>query len=317
MKIVEKTCKYCSTQFIIEYDGHGKGSGSKTKKAYCSVECEKNQKKISIKAKFKTRICKNCVVCNEEFYVPLSLQKRLCCSNNCRYKHTPTVTTKLEVLNLHCKQCNQEFVSKNNVRKYCSSACSSLAKQRQIVVTCEVCHLQTTVKKSYKPRFCSKSCTLIAQSKGLIATHLNGRSGFRTDINDSPYFKSTFEADYYRYCQQILKLTPEYEKHTFKVELDGKVRFYTPDFFFKETNTFIELKGVKQGESKFSKLLNSNSPARIALCEQENNIQVIYMHDFYSELKEKNLYNVIENLEHRNYGKTKHLIVKRNKDHVN
>jgi hypothetical protein len=93
------------------------------------------------------------------------------------------------------------------------------------------------------------------------------------------------------------------------VELQGgKKRYYTPDFYLPSTDVYVELKGVKEGNSKFSKKINSNSSARNALISSGTNITVLYMVDFYAMLKSLHLYDKIPNLENRSYGKTAHLI---------
>jgi len=127
---------------------------------------------------------------------------------------------------------------------------------------------------------------------------------------DSPYFKSSFEADYYRYCVHVLGVTPKYEAKAFHVVVDGVEKCYTPDFWFSAEDRYVELKGVREGKSRFSKLLNSNSRARKAIVTSGQHIDVIYMDDFYNELRRLGVYDLIPNLEHRNYADTERLICK-------
>jgi hypothetical protein len=73
----------------------------------------------------------------------------------------------------------------------------------------------------------------------------------------------------------------------------------------------VELKGVREGKSRFSRLLNSNSRSREAVVSSGQRIDVVYMNDFYSELRRQGLYDTIANIENRDYAGTKHLISKR------
>jgi hypothetical protein len=149
---------------------------------------------------------------------------------------------------------------------------------------------------------------------GLIKGHVNGRSGYRTDLSSSWYFKSSFEADYCRYLlNQNIKF--DYESKTFQVNLNDRVVYYTPDFYLQDENVYVELKGVRIGKSRFSKLVNSNAVARDLVTEVK--IKVIYMKDFYVDLRKSGLYDSIPNLENRDYAKTKHLIKKHSEDSKN
>lgn len=308
MSVIEKQCKYCGAHFQIVHEIKGKGSSAKLRRLYCSLECQISQRKQRNRIFLPTRMTKLCVECGNEFYVPESLKTRLLCSNACRYVHTAKLMTKHSVHALKCMHCKDEFHSKNEKRKFCSLKCYYAAQCNRHTSKCEVCDALILSKKSYQPRFCGKRCTYIAQSRGLIATHINGRSRYRTDIVNSPYFKSSFEADYYRYCLYV-NMTPSYEQKTFHVTVDGVEKHYTPDFWVKD-NHYIELKGVREGTSRFSKLLNSNSRVREAVVSLGYQIDVLYMSDFYLMLREQQLYDVIPNLEHKDYASTKHLIVK-------
>jgi hypothetical protein len=308
MITVEKHCKLCGNVFHVEYELN-KGSG-KLRKEYCSDEC----KLASKKAPLSSRLKNICSECGREFYVPKCHSSRKLCSNTCRYKHAAKLTTRKKLLTLTCAYCKIDFMTKNHKRKFCSPRCSSQSKINRSEHVCEVCNKVIVVRKSHVPRFCSKICTYEAQSRGMIETHVNGRSGFRSDILNSPYFKSSFEADYYRYCLQITNVIPQYEFKTFHVIIDGIERCYTPDFWFSDNDSYVELKGVREGESRFSQLLNSNTRTREAASTMGHHIDVIYMDDFYDDLRQRNLYNTIINLEHRDYAGTKHLIIRHRKD---
>jgi hypothetical protein len=66
-----------------------------------------------------------------------------------------------------------------------------------------------------------------------------------------------------------------------------------------------------KGKSRFSKLLNSNACTREVVASSGQRIDVVYMNDFYDELRRQGLYHTIANLEHRDYAGTQHFISKR------
>jgi hypothetical protein len=306
MTRIEKACKHCDKIFYVEYVANGTGSGNVAKKKYCSIRCKKDWYKIPDNGTKQEIECK---ICCYKFYLPASQAKnRVTCSKTCYAKYMSLVNSRHAKLEKKCDSCSKTFeLNENSTQKFCSPSCFTKSLRNRKDVFCEVCNVKLTVKKSATTRFCNKICARKGQSLGLIKSHINGRTGWRTDIQDSPYFKSSFEADYARYC--IYKnIRFEYEKNVFEAEVDGKKRFYTPDFFLPDSNEFIELKGVRESENIFSKMLNSNSASRESLKSKNVEIRVVYMNDFYSMLKSLDIYDKIPNLENKNYGRTAHLI---------
>lgn len=313
MKKVEKTCKNCGVKFSLECEINGKGSTAKLRQNFCSRKCSA---KHSQRSDVGSKIELICNVCGIHFFRFKSGRNRKSCSNACRFKFAATIAKKNPIFYLNCLFCKKQFETNNDKRKYCSEHCFNLSQCDRTEVKCELCGKINNFKKSYAKtaRFCSKLCVYQAQSKGMIKSHVNGRSGYRLDLNEKRYFKSSFEADYNRYCD-IINVKTEYEFRTFEIDVNGKKKFYTPDFYLPQTDEFIELKGIKLGESKYSKLINSNSEARELLSKQGLiKISVLYMNDFYKMLKESDLYLKIPNLEQRNYAITKKLIVKHEKN---
>jgi hypothetical protein len=229
MSVVEKQCKHCGCTFQFDYEPNGKGSGNRLRRPYCTVECAVAHRKLMSRAPMSSRLAKTCVECGDEFYVPKCHSDRELCSNACRYKHTAKALTRNETSTRLCTQCLDPFSTKDADRKFCSPKCFAASRLNKHTVTCEVCSAPIVTKKSYVPRFCSKRCTNEAQSRGMVASHVNGRSGFRSDIPNSPYFKSSFEADYYRCCLHLGEV-PLYEHRSFHVVIDGAEKCYTPDF---------------------------------------------------------------------------------------
>lgn len=308
MKRVEKACKLCQKIFIIEYDPNGSGSGNAQRKSYCSDICKKLWSKDPANGLKQEIIC---VICSKKVFLPPSHAKtQTTCSKECYAKRMSIINRKYQTIEKDCFYCDLTFIcNSNSLRKFCSPKCSSNSKINRVEVTCEVCTKKFDVKFSWKKiRFCSIVCRRKGQSLGLIKAHTNGRTGWRSDIENSPYFKSSLEADYARYCIYTNSKFI-YEHKVFETFVEGKTRFYTPDFYFPETNEYVELKGIElQKDNSFSEKINSNSLARKYLEEQGVKIKVIYMKDFYSQLKSSNLYNKIPNLENRDYARTKYLI---------
>lgn len=150
-------------------------------------------------------------------------------------------------------------------------------------------------------RFCGRKCQYAAQSSGEIRLYSRGRSGIRVDLD--MYFRSSLEADYARYCRHV-GIDFQYEPKTFSVEVDGTNASYTPDFFHPQTHEYVELKAGRKDHA-FEKNLRALEVLKAAGL----NIRVVYMKDFYDGLKGQELFNVIPNLEFRNYKETKRLVV--------
>ena len=117
-------------------------------------------------------------------------------------------------------------------------------------------------------------------------------------------FKSSLEADYARYCN-FLNVEFQYEQKTFEIiDETGKARHYTPDFYIPSKDLYIETKALRN-DKKFESNLKSLDLVK----KMGFNIEAVFMTDFYNELKEKGIYEKIDNLENRDYKRTKCLIV--------
>ena len=307
MTKIQKTCKHCQSNFFVEYEPKGSGSGNVARKKYCSDLCKKLYSKRSDNL-FK-RVENVCSVCEKIFKVfPSHAVSRVTCSKMCYDQHMSKVNKRYAIVDKKCLTCDVMFsCNENHKQKYCSLTCFKKNLERKKEIRCGFCAKTFWIKKSSKAKYCNSTCSRKALSLGLIKNHANGRTGWRKDIENSPYFKSSLEADYARYCiHNNVKF--EYEKEVFTISLGEKVRHYTPDFYLPDSKEFVELKGLRQSENLFSKMLNSNSEAREELKRQGLNIKVIYMNDFYEMLRQTGLWEVIPNLENKNYAKTAHLI---------
>jgi hypothetical protein len=309
-------CKNCQKDFVIEYNEKGSGSKAKLQRSLCSNECrcEWQVKQAKLDVQTTGKISTNCVICNKQFWIyPSHIAGHITCSKECANKNRSLKARKHKIIDINCKTCGKLFsVKENSKRKFCSPLCfSNDKKKNRVHYNCVICNKEMEVRKSHyseSNKCCSKLCQNQAQSRGLIIGHVQGgKAGYRLDIENSPYFKSSFEADYYRYCL-YKNVSMEYEKRTLRATIDDKIRSYTPDFFLIDEDCYLELKGMKPGTSKISQQINSNSEVRDFLISQGEKIKILYMEDFYNELIANGLWKIIPNLERRNYNGTKHLI---------
>jgi len=267
----------------------------KLKRRFCSSDCKK---KFVREANL---LCENCGI---GYYKPACLksQSRFC-SRKCQNRSQARNNT-LEKEARICESCSAAFVcAKNSKRRFCGKSCSGMAQRiKRVECVCEICEKKYSRIETYKTRFCSRDCQYEAQSKGIIKTPSAGRAGYRTDLSDGNYYKSSLEADFARFCK-FINLEYLYEEKTFKIsDSDGKTRRYTPDFFLPDLNLYVELKGIRK-DRKYEK----NVTCLEHLKSKKVPITLIEMKVFYYFLKSENLFSKIENLEHRSYKRTKGL----------
>lgn len=75
-----------------------------------------------------------------------------------------------------------------------------------------------------------------------------GTGGRRADL-DNRYFRSMMEANVARYYN-FVGIKWEYEPREFKFPIERGIRFYKPDFYLPDTDTYIECKGWFDPKSK-------------------------------------------------------------------
>tara|TARA_B000000557_G_C20811885_1_gene460566 strand:+ start:661 stop:1452 length:792 start_codon:yes stop_codon:yes gene_type:complete len=246
----------------------------------------------------------NCHNCNKEYFRPPSKAKnsRFCsriCANTFFAQEAKVPTEERS-----CKNCNKKFiVSKNRSQKFCSKECvGEFLKKPRVNLECNYCKKKYVRPEGRETKYCSKTCHSNAQSSGLIELPSCGRKGYRRDLPENYFFKSSLEADYARYCD-ITKVKYIYEHKTFNVILGKKQKSYTPDFYLPEIDLYVETKALRR-DKKF----NSNLTAVDFLKKEGLNIEVMYMDQFYRKLREEGYYYLIENLENKNYLGTRQLI---------
>lgn len=302
-KLFVKTvsCKSCNTEFVIEYDNTQSGF-SKCHKRYCSDACKKTLKKAKTS---NARIEHACQECEKIYYLPKSLSKQShFCSRLCQNR-SQAKKNAIERIAILCKNCSSSFnVVKTSKRKYCSLTCSRQSSKTSTreICACQMCGLNFEKYKTNTARFCGRSCQYAAQSSGLIKINTHGRPGKRSDLHNQ-YFRSALEADYARYCQHA-GISYLFESKTFVVNAgSGSVKYYTPDFYHPAQDCYVETKAGRQDGA-----YENNLKSVKVLQQQGIAITVVFMNEFYEMLKAKGLYDVIPNLERRNYKRTKHLV---------
>lgn len=246
-----------------------------------------------------------CIQCNELYKKPLSKSKNSkFCNKACKDKNN----TKYSIEK--CHSCQIEFKSKRET-KYCSRECYlNENKIERIDLKCEYCGKDYEKAKNRVTRYCQKECQNKAQSSGLHEIPSSGRLGFRYDLPSNYFFKSSLEADYARWCE-VTNKKYIYEHKTFTVQYDGKDKQYTPDFYHPDEDRYVELKAVRR-DRKF----NSNLLAADILKMQGLNIDVLLMHEFYTQIKQSGHYWTIDNIENKNYNGTRHLIYLKKKSNT-
>ena len=294
-------CKNCNKKEEIEYNIKDQASLSRCKKQYCSKECKKQYLK---KNGSKNSVKLTCNNCKETYFKPKSLANSKFCSRQCQNSYQANKNKKKRIKTI-CIKCNESFIKiYDSSQKYCSLKCPAMDKRSETKsFKCAICNCIKQININDKRKYCGRNCQYKAQSLGLIKIPTNGRSGYRIDLPDDLYFKSSLEADYARYLIYH-NISFEYEKECFTLkDKEGNTRRYTPDFFLNDQNCFIETKG-KRRDRKYEKNI-----ACVQLLQAAGyNIKVVYMKEFYKKLKEDNEYDKIPNLERRNYKGTKHLI---------
>jgi hypothetical protein len=321
-RIEDRICPECKVDFKIIAENYGRGSGGGKgsnnifKRIYCSDKCKIKANKKNIEGK-TIKLCKNCE--KDMLVYPCKKETQNFCSRKCQGEFKKKQFKQENYEQANCLCCKKIFSKKKNKDiKFCSEECMKkshvLFNQRhpiykigqRVKVRCEVCDKEKEITQyqhdisKYKRFYCSKKCLYIAQSNGTFPGHYNGRTGYRIDLNDGHYYKSTFEADYARYLNYIGKKF-EYENYTFAININNKKRQYTPDFYIVDDKKYVECKGY----------INENANIEcVDELKKQKNIELIYMKDFYKMLEKMNLRYKINNLEKYDYRHTKRLIIR-------
>lgn len=289
-----KECKQCNNSFEIQQLGLGRGSSNVFRKVFCSDAC----KNLFCRTKSTGKEEEECQQCARKFLRYPSQQGKFC-SYECKNESQKLLKSNI------CRQCNISFEQKPARLNpfYCSRDCFHAAGRiERICVTCKMVFI---CKKASPGVRCSRRCQFTDQSNGKIKLHLNGRTGYRSDLGKIDYFKSALEADFARLMNYgAIKFA--YEPKTFQTEHGA----YTPDFYLPEFDLYVELKGVEISNGKYARMMTKNLAVHPVLKSYGVRIITITQREFIAALKYVNLWKIIPNLEQRNYKKTAQLVVK-------
>jgi len=115
--------------------------------------------------------------------------------------------------------------------------------------TCPICGRFYYVRKQSKQKYCSRRCQFM---RPVAEERFTNRKGGRREDIGNVYFRSSYEANYARYLNFLIKNNCdierwEFEPQTFEFSKIKKgTRFYTPDFkiYFKDGHVeYHEVKG--------------------------------------------------------------------------
>ena len=245
-----------------------------------------------------------CNFCGTKYFKsPSKAKNSKYCSRICGNK-AMAQNKKIDRENKKCNGCEKTFLAKENSdRKYCSRGCMmENVKVPRVELKCHSCGKNYERPVGKETKFCSKDCQNFGQSAGLTNIPSNGRAGYRKDLPSNYFFKSSLEADYARYCNAIGKKYI-YEHRTFVLEINGKKKAYTPDFYHPDEDRYVETKAGRK-----DKKYGGNLPAVDELKSQGIKIEVLFMRDFYRNIKQSGHYWDIDNIENKNYLGTRPLI---------
>lgn len=299
---LSKNCKQCGEEFHIPYpEVCGSGSTGTLRRVFCSDKCKNKYGRLKTDGKVE-RICHEC----GKVFLSFPSQLRAYCSRLC--KHTAACGDKIARIQVPCPNCGALFgrLPGKTYPKFCKPECwLDTASSTRITKNCLTCSKPFTVKKSHSFRErCSRKCVYIAQSSGALKVHTNGRTGYRSDLNDGNYYKSALEADFARLMNHW-HIPFEYEKHTYVTETGA----YTPDFFLPAAELFVELKGVADsGTGNGFEIKMTKNLVKQVFVRRAHDIITVTQKQFIEWLKDANLWQTIPILEQRSYRTTKGLV---------
>ena len=108
--------------------------------------------------------------------------------------------------------------------------------------------------------------------KNKIGNNFGFKAGKRKDLGDM-FFRSSWEANYARYLNHN-NIDWEFEPKHFELENETT---YTPDFYLKETNEYIEVKGywMEDAKEKYEMFKSQYPEVKIRLVDEESYKQLI------------------------------------------
>lgn len=250
------TCIFCHKNKNIPPSKVARGQ------KYCGNACRINHLRVdkSLHPMFGVRLgtalmCPNCGKSNVFRPSEIKLNRRFC-NNFCRInfiRNNPQYSSnfKRNIKHNNCPICSKLLHLGN---KYCSMKCYSIYKKE--------------ARKGYGNSFFNKHHTIEAKLKiknKAIERLKNHRFSFTPSsvfIYKDIKMRSSWETKYAEWLDKK-GFTWSYEPKTFFLERSKL--FYIPDFFVKEFNSYVEIKGYMRGNSK----------TKIDEFKQTNNLLII------------------------------------------
>lgn len=152
MAKITKKCVHCSTMF--EYC-----TSRQPNRQYCSRKC--------FAEKRKTKVRRECMMCDKEFYVSpsqLSDNKGKFCSRQCAVDFHKKKEKSI------CIECgiDFEFYPKGGTGKFCSHKCYTNNKKTDVKRECKQCGVEFFRPKNRLGKFCSQKCVHDNQNQKLL-----------------------------------------------------------------------------------------------------------------------------------------------------
>ena len=134
------------------------------------------------------------------------------------------------------------------------------------------------ISKSRKERGVAKGKLNPMYGKAAKSTNGDYKGGHRNDI-DNIYFRSSWEANIARVFK-YKNIEFEFEEHRFELIVNGVETVYIPDFFIKQSNMYVEVKGYwrEDAKIKFECFKNQYKDIKIMVIgpKEYKNIEKIY-----------------------------------------
>lgn len=163
-----------------------------------------------------------------------------------------------------CVQCNGIYICGNSSnRKFCSQNCVNEWKKEAycgrkieyIRVNCLQCNkeIERMPSKINSKNFCNKSCACRYKVDKMLKAPKNFMYKVTTKNNGEVFVRSKWEALYIKQYLEKNNFQWQYEPRVFVLSTGEK---YIPDFYIKDLNQWVEIKGYDHGrESKFKGIL--------------------------------------------------------------
>lgn len=220
---ISLNCSECQNPFSIELRSYNIYLKKGRTDFWCSHECM-----LLFKRKLRVEVV-NCIKCGVPFERSKTIKKRrITCSYECAHSHDVSDDQK-------------QKTSITLLKRY-----ENIEKKRYIVKVfeCRICDKPIECRGYYRIKYCSANCRKIGVNSN------NTLGGYREGAGRSKhgYFRGMYCASTYELVYVIHNMDHGVEFERFNGSItDGKVKYF-PDFFIKNENKIIEIKGFENRE---------------------------------------------------------------------